>query len=147
MLVQIHSLKHQKKQQNLSSIVINWHKLHVKDKFQISMNLNSREKIVHLMQLQLLKIVNLFLHKNIQYLVGSNGIQFKIKLHGTQHSDSHSIMLQPIKMLNYWETEIWPYLLEMNTKIQSLHSQPIHIKIYMEMVIQHIGKLYHMKKI
>lgn len=105
MLVQIHSLKHQKKQQNLYSTVINWHKQHVKDKFQISMNLNLRVRIVHLMHQQLLKIVNLFLHKNIQYLVGSNGIQFKIKLHGTQHSDLHSIMLQPIKMLNCWEIE------------------------------------------
>lgn len=93
------------------------------------------------------KIHNQYLHKNIQFQVGSNGIQFKTKPHGTLLSEWHLIILLPIKMLSFWETEIWLSLLVMNTRTQFLHSLHIATLIYMEMVTPHTGRLCHMRRI
>lgn len=87
MLERMFSLKQLRKPINSFMLAMYSQKNHVRDKFQISMNSNSRVKIHHLMQTKWSKTLNQFLRKNIQCLVGSNGIQFKIRPHGTLLSD------------------------------------------------------------
>lgn len=68
-------------------LAISYLKRNVKDRSQIFMISNSMVLIPNLMHQLSLRMLTQFMLKNTQFLVGSNGIQFKLQNPGIQHSD------------------------------------------------------------